>query len=59
MRRWGKKQNGNKGQGLICHLITYLFYISACLQASGGDVALGVTGLWHTIAAYDSMIEVI
>ncbi len=37
--------NGSEGQGLICHLIAYLFYISAGLQASGGDVALGVIAL--------------
>lgn len=35
----------SEGQGLICHLIAYLFYIIAVLQASGGDVALGVVTL--------------
>lgn len=48
-----------KGQGLICQMIAYLFYISACLQTSRRDVALGVKVLWHTIPAFNSMIEVI
>lgn len=40
-----------KGQGLVCHRISYLFYISAGLQASGGDVALGSDTPWrHMIA---------
>lgn len=59
MRRKEKRKNGSQGQGLICHFTVYLFYISAGLQASGGDAALGVIALRHTIAAYDSMIEVI
>lgn len=54
-----KHQNGSKGQGLICHLIAYLFYISVGLQASGGDVALGAIAPWHNIPAYDSMTEMI
>lgn len=49
MRMKGKSQIGSKGQGLICHLSAYLFSISAGLQASGEDAALGAIagGMTH------------